>query len=338
MTPSETLTAEQRSDPKQLRADIVALIGNDLAKAMSIYDQELQSNSPAVADILAHTARFRGKQLRPTLLLLTAEAVGGINKSHHVLAAVIEMVHVATLLHDDVLDEADVRRHVVTVNRRWNNESSVLFGDFLFTHAFHLAASLGSTLACRRIGDASNKLCEGELTQINHRGDFELDEATYLKIIDGKTAELCAVAAELGARYSSANDHIVRACSQFGRNLGIAFQIADDLLDLVGQQTETGKTLGTDLEKQKPTLPLIHMLRTLNATEQKHVRALLESPDKNTRAAIDTYLEKTESIAYAAHTAQKFVTQAQRSLDQLEDSQAKTLLSNIAELAANRTA
>lgn len=322
--------------PDDLRQIISDLIGEDLAAAMRIYDAELRSTNPVVADILKHTNRYRGKQLRPSLLLLAAQATGGINTSHHTLAAVVEMIHVATLLHDDVLDEASVRRHVATVNSRWNNETSVLFGDYLFTHAFHLAAAVESTEACRRIGAATNRLCEGELTQVNSRGNLELVEAAYFEIIEGKTGELCAVSAELGARYAGADESIVSACADYGRLLGVAFQIADDILDLVGSKVETGKTLGTDIEKQKLTLPMIHMLSVLTGQELDLARALLNEPDATTRERLEPLVAKSRSIEYAMSRAQSIAGEASASIATLPDSPAKQLLMQMAEQAVNR--
>ena len=181
-------------------------------------------------------------------------------RSSPVLAAVVEMIHTATLVHDDMLDEAMIRRHAATVNAEWGNETAVLLGDYLFTHAFHLAASLDSTRACRWIGQATNKVCEGEMQQIHHRGNLDLDESDYFAIIEGKTAELTAVSCRLGASYAGAPESTVAALDRYGRNMGIAFQIADDVLDIWGEERVTGKSLGTDLEKQKLTLPIIHLL------------------------------------------------------------------------------
>src|SRR5262249_24294257 len=157
-----------------------------------------------VNDVFAHVTRFRGKRLRPMLLLLSASAAGRVTDDHKVLAAVVEMIHTATLVHDDVLDDATTRRHVATVNTRWNNETSVLFGDYLFTHAFHLASSLNSTLARRLIGRSTNVMCEGELSQVRERCNLLLAEDKYLQIIDAKTAELCALCCFLGAQFAGA--------------------------------------------------------------------------------------------------------------------------------------
>src|SRR5206468_475198 len=194
------------------------------------------------------------------LLLLTAKACGRVVPAHHTLAAVVEMVHTATLVHDDVLDDATVRRHRPTVNAEWGNQNSILLGDFLFTHAFHLASSVDAR-ACAIIGHATNRVCEGELQQNVERGNFDLTEDAYLDIVDGKTAELTSCCCRLGALYSGMDDEAVERLAQYGRYLGLAFQIADDLLDLVGEERAAGKSLGSDLAQQKLTLPLIHMMR-----------------------------------------------------------------------------
>src|SRR5262249_25288331 len=207
-----------------------------------------------------HLQHYRGKRLRPALLLLTARACGRVTPAHHTLAAVAEMIHTATLVHDDVLDDAALRRHVQTVNAGWGNQTSILLGDYLFTHAFHLSSTIGDARACELIGEATNRVCEGELHQVCERGNLDLTEAEYLDIIDGKTAELTSCCCRLGALYSGATTGVVEQLSRYGRWLGVAFQIADDLLDLVGEERTTGKSLGTDLDQQKLTLPLIYLL------------------------------------------------------------------------------
>ncbi len=226
-----------------------------------------------------------GKRLRPALLLLAAKACGQVNAQHLTLAAVVEMVHTATLVHDDVLDEASVRRHLATVNARWDNEASVLLGDFLFSHAFYLASTLESTLACQLIGRATNVVCEGEIRQKGSRGDFALDEATYFEILDAKTAALCACCCQLGAHFAGADESMTQRLTQFGRKLGIAFQIADDLLDVVGNETTVGKSLGTDLEKQKPTLPLIRALQIADDAQRASILAVLGERQRDTPSA-----------------------------------------------------
>jgi octaprenyl-diphosphate synthase len=312
-------------------------IGAELREAEQILLAELDSANPYVCDILQHATRFQGKRLRPMLLLLAAEACGGIRHEHKVLSAVVEMIHLATLVHDDVLDEAETRRHVATVNARWNNETSVLFGDYLFTHSFHLAASLGTTYACRAIGRATNLVCEGELSQIKERGNLDLTEDEYFRIIDGKTAELCALCGHLGAFYAAAETNVTQCLERYGRMLGLAFQIADDVLDLVGSERKTGKTLGSDLEKQKLTLPLIRLLRQLPESDAIAVRQLLAHPMESTRERLTPYFERSDAISYAHHRATHFAQDARRQLEVLPNSRAKRILFDIADFAVQRT-
>lgn len=320
-----------------LLARIDEYIGEDLQRVEQVFIRELHSRHPFVADILGHAAHFRGKRLRPILLLLTAEAAGGINENHRVLAAVVEMIHTATLVHDDVLDDADTRRHVATVNARWSNETSVLFGDYLFTHAFHLAASLESTLACRMIGRATNIVCEGELSQIHERGNLDLTEDVYLRIVDGKTAELCAVACHLGAHFCGVSPEIVESLEGYGRALGIAFQIADDLLDILGSENETGKSLGSDLTKQKLTMPLIRLLSTSDADDAIRIRELLANPAEETRAQLEPYLQGSDAVEYSVTRANEFAAQALSHLECLPKSPARSILEEVAEFATQRS-
>ncbi len=173
-------------------------IAQDMEAVERILATTLGSQRPAVAQLIQHLQHFQGKRLRPALLLLTAQACGQITPAHHTLAAVVEIIHTATLVHDDVLDTASVRRHVQTINAGWGNRTSILLGDYLFTHAFHLASSVDAR-ACSLIGEATNRVCEGELEQNTERGNVELSEASYLDIIDGKTAELTSCCCRLGA-------------------------------------------------------------------------------------------------------------------------------------------
>lgn len=313
-----------------------SLLGDSLAQVEGIFEGEISSENPFVRDIIAHTRRFRGKRLRPILCLLTAQANGGIQHEHLILAAVVEMIHTATLVHDDVLDEADVRRHVATVNVRWNNETSVLYGDYLFTHAFHLASTTGSAEACRIIGQATNRVCEGELTQIRNRGNCELTEAEYFSIIDGKTAELCAVACLIGAQFSGADELTVRRLEQFGRLLGQAFQIADDVLDLVGMETSVGKTLGTDLQQQKMTLPIIRLLQSCDEERRRQLIALIEEGTETAARELVGLARELGAIEETLLTARQLADQAREAMDCLPDSPAKELLAQLPLMSIER--
>ncbi len=326
----------QVSGPNLL-ARIHEFLGGSLDEADRIFREELRSRRPCVRDIFGHAVQFQGKRLRPMLLLLSAAASGGIRKDHHVLSAVVEMIHTATLVHDDILDEADTRRHVATVNARWNNETSVLFGDYLFTHAFHLAASLESTTACRLIGRATNVVCEGELTQISERGNLDLTEERYFEIIDGKTAELCALCGQLGAMYAGASEDVIEALSEYGRSLGLAFQIADDLLDLTGDEDRTGKTLGSDLLKQKLTLPVIRLLATANADDAAVIRELIANPDEHTGEKLLPYLEASDALTYTSQRAEELILAANSQLSILPESPARRILESLTEFVLHRS-
>lgn len=325
----DTTTLRNPEDVARRLAEMYAPIAAELAEAERVFAAELGSRFPFVQLLVEHSADFRGKRLRPALVLLTAQACGGIQPAHPVLAAVVEMIHTATLVHDDILDDAAARRHAATVNAEWGNEAAVLLGDYLFTHAFHLAASLDSTLACRWIGRATNLVCEGEMQQVRNRGNFELDEASYFAIIRGKTAELTAVSCRLGAHYAGAPLATVEALDRFGRDLGVAFQIADDVLDLWGEERTTGKTLGTDLEKQKLTLPLIRLLATVPPDVAEQVRELLSRSDPELRRRIQPELEASGALEYAWERAKEATRSALSALETLPDSRARNVLQSM---------
>lgn len=314
-----------------------APIADELEEAEAIFEREVASRFPFVQELVSHCADFRGKRLRPALVLLTGQACGGTTADHPVLAAVIEMIHTATLVHDDILDEALIRRHAATVNAEWGNETAVLLGDYLFTHAFHLAASLESTAACRWIGRATNLVCEGEMQQVRNRGNFALSEDDYFAIIRGKTAELTAVSCRLGAHYSGADSGTVHSLEEYGRDLGVAFQIADDVLDLWGEERTTGKSLGTDLEKQKLTLPLIRLLSTAPKPTASAVRRLLEGAESEDRHALRPILESSGALDYAWERAKQHAHLAASALGVLPDSPAKAVLRNLAAYVVRRT-
>ena len=282
-------------------------IARDLDEVERILATSMAGRRACVSPLVAHVHNYRGKRLRPALLLLTAHACGRVTPAHHTLAAVVEMIHTATLVHDDVLDSALVRRHVPTVNAGWGNQTSILLGDYLFTHAFHLASTVDAE-ACRLIGEATNRVCEGELQQGTERGNLALTEEAYLEIIDGKTAELTACCCRLGALYCGAGPEVVdrERLAGYGRRLGIAFQIADDLLDLVGEEQATGKSLGTDVDQRKLTLPLIYLLGHGAHEVRVRLRQILSAPGNHKREALLPYLVQSDAIDYARSRAQDF--------------------------------
>ncbi|WP_153559172.1 polyprenyl synthetase family protein [Roseimaritima sediminicola] len=298
--------------------------------------QQLQSRYEHLAPILRHGALLGGKRMRPALVLLAAEATGTIGEDHLTVATVLEMVHTATLVHDDVLDSAQFRRHVPTVNAKWDEQTSILLGDYLFAQSFYLAATLGDTRACRWIGEAARRVCEGELRQVHSRNVLDLDEAAYLSIVQGKTAELCSVACRLGAAYSGADQRTIDGLSHYGDALGIAFQIADDYLDLWGDSGQTGKTLGTDVYQGKMTLPLIRLLHSADQSLQAQVLEILRGPAEQRLERIMPLLAASDARQYTRQRAEQFVETALAAIAPLPASPAKQTLHKLARFAIER--
>jgi len=225
---------------------------------------QVDAFDPALAEYADYALKGHGKHLRPALVALSAEALGEVGEAHVVAAVVIEMVHLATLVHDDVMDEAQIRRAKPTLASRWGNETAVLFGDCLFAEALRLAASFPTPEVCRAVASATNTVCAGEILQTRSRGDFDLRLEDYLRIIDMKTAELFALSCDLAAFLTRASEPQRAALNRFGRAFGVAYQIFDDCQDVFGSEAKAGKSLGTDLAKGKLTLPLIELRRRVS--------------------------------------------------------------------------
>jgi octaprenyl-diphosphate synthase len=317
-------------------ANLLAPIVRDLEEVERILRQNLDSARPGVAELVKHLAHYKGKRLRPTLLLLTAHAVGTITPTHHRLAAVVEMIHTASLVHDDVLDSARLRRHVPTVNALWGNQASVMLGDHLFTHAFYLTSMMGDVRACQIIGASANRLCAGELHQISRRGRLDLSEDEYYEIIDAKTAALTACSCRLGTLHADLPEETIEHLTSYGRALGMAFQIADDLLDIVGEEKTTGKSLGTDLEQQKLTLPVIYLLQNAPAEQAARVRSILTAAGNHKREALLPELHAAGAIDYTRRKAEAFVAEALANLDCLPPSTGRSILEMVADRVVNR--
>ncbi|WP_428308543.1 polyprenyl synthetase family protein [Lacipirellula sp.] len=326
------------ADARQALSRLFAPIAADLALVDRRLQQELRHSDPFIDELAQHSFRIGGKRLRPALLLLTAQAVREVTPEHHTLAAVVEMVHTATLVHDDVLDEADVRRHLDTVNARWDNNTSVLLGDYLFSHAFYMASTLETTFGCRAIGESTNTVCEGELRQTNSSGNFWLSRDEYLGIIDAKTAELTACCCRLGAHYAGADEATVDRLTSYGRKLGMAFQIVDDLLDLEGEEQSTGKSLGTDLAHRKMTLPLIILRDQAAAADAERLQSLYEESDATHNSMLVDWLESSGALEQARRTAVEYAQEAAGELATLRDSEAKRMLAEIARFVIARNA
>jgi octaprenyl-diphosphate synthase len=255
--------------------DVAAALAEHQAEAAALFERQLASDLPPVNTLCMHVERYRGKMLRPAMVFLSGMACGTVGPRHHVVAATCEMIHMATLVHDDVLDEAEIRRKGSTVNHLRGNEVAVMLGDYLISKAFHLCSQAGDPALNLRLGEVTNTLCEGELVQLHHRDNLSLDEPTYFEIVRRKTAVLIGACCELGARLSGAGEAAERALYRFGEGLGVAFQIQDDLLDLEGREDVVGKSLGRDLEKGKLTLPVIlHLAQSEGAERELAIDAI----------------------------------------------------------------
>lgn len=301
--------------------------------------RELQSPIESLTPLLRQGGQLGGKRLRPALLLLSAEAIGEgkVRDEHLRLAVVLEMVHTATLIHDDVLDEAELRRRVPTIHAVWGPHAAILLGDYLFSQAYRLAATLPSTLACRWIGEAARRVCEGELRQVLARGSMDLDEATYLEMIRGKTAELCGAACRLGGRFAGGTKRQTRLLREFGDSLGIAFQIADDYLDLWGDDQQVGKTLGTDLKQGKWTLPVIRALQTAAPHERNKLMEALAGPPERRWADARVWLERSDAQEYTRSVANAYRDRALAAISDFSRSPATSALEVLAEFSVNRS-
>jgi octaprenyl-diphosphate synthase len=317
-------------------AAIADCVQPQLQAVERLFHEELQSDLTCVNTLVKHVSRFRGKMLRPLLVLLSGKAAGELTDAHVTIATVVEMVHMATLVHDDVLDEAELRRKGATINHLRGNEAAVLLGDYLISHSYHLCSSLDSQYASRLIGRTTNEVCAGELLQIDNRNNWDLDEATYLRIISLKTASLCAACCALGAKLSGASEDDIRRLETYGQALGTAFQIQDDILDVIGDTTTVGKTLGIDVEKGKMTLPMIHFLRTAPAEHQALLRSLLTGRDADKAERVRNLVLPSKSIAFATDRARQLVDKARSAIAELPDSEARRVLDSMAEFVVTR--
>ena len=319
-----------------LLAAITDCVQPQLDAVERLFHLELRSELTCVNTLVRHVSRFRGKMLRPLLVLLSGKACGELTDAHVTVATVVEMVHMATLVHDDVLDEAELRRRGATINHLRGNEAAVLLGDYLISHSYHLCSSLDSQLASRLIGRTTNQVCEGELLQIDNRNNWDLDEQTYLRIISLKTASLCATCCALGARLAGANEDEVRRFETYGLSLGVAFQIQDDILDVIGDADTVGKTLGIDVEKGKMTLPIIHFLHHAPAEHRALLRSLLVGGNGDKAERVRNLILPSDSIVYAADRARELVDRARAQLPELADSEARRVLDAMAEFVVTR--
>ncbi len=302
--------------------DLYEPIQGEIDRVEEMLRRELTHENPFVGRLIEHSSKFQGKRVRPALLLHCAHILGGVTDLHIALGTAVEMLHNATLIHDDVLDEAALRRRVQTLNGAWGNEASILFGDYLFAKAYALCARLHNREANLILARTVEEMCVGELSQIATKFNFDLDEEQYLGVIRSKTASLFSTACRLGGVGHRAAPDAVEALARYGTCLGMAFQIVDDCLDLTGTEREAGKSLGTDLEKGKLTLPVIQFLRQATPDERRALQDLLGSNGdrEDRRAEVLRLIQGRGFVRRSLERAAGWVEDAKASLRQVRDS------------------
>ncbi len=316
---------------------IQALAAPDMAAIDALIRTRLASDVVLINQIAEHIVSAGGKRLRPMLVALAGRACGRDAKpEHHQLAAIIEFIHTSTLLHDDVVDESDLRRGRSTANAIWGNAASVLVGDFLYSRSFQLMVELDSMQVMQILADTTNRIAEGEVLQLLHVRNPDTDEAAYLRVIERKTAILFAAATQLGALAAGADAATQHRLFDFGMHLGYAFQIADDVLDYTADATDLGKNLGDDLAEGKATLPLIHAMAHSDASVRVRLRGIVENGDADAMPEVLAAIRAAGSIEYSGRRASEYAQAAEDALDGLAENEALAALRGLARYAVSR--
>ena len=297
----------------------------------------MQTFDPEIASYARYALTNQGKQLRPALVALSAGSVGQPNDNLITVAVIIEMVHLATLVHDDVMDEAMLRRQRPTLAANWGNQISVLLGDCLFAHALKLAASFPTPEICRAVSAATKTVCSGEILQTHRQRRFQFSREEYFKVLEMKTAELFALSCELGGWLCGATPPERAGLRQFGLALGTAYQIYDDCLNLFGSEALVGKSLGTDLATGKLTLPVLVALERSNASDRAWLRELIERWNHGNVAPVLELLDKHDALDEARATIHQFLDTARRSLAALPESENRLGLATLTGFLAQQT-
>jgi len=317
--------------------DIRALIERDMCAVDEMIETRLRSDVVLINQVAHYIVKSGGKRLRPILVLLCAGACGYSGEAHIKLAAIIEFIHTATLLHDDVVDESELRRGRNTANALWGNSASVLVGDFLYSRSFQMMVSLANMRVMEILADTTNTIAEGEVMQLLNAHEPDTTEEQYLDVIHCKTAKLFEAASRLGAVLSGCGPKVENGLAEYGMRLGTAFQLVDDVLDYSADATEIGKNIGDDLAEGKPTLPLIHAIANGRPQHVAAVRKAIEEGGMEHIDAVRLAIESTGSIKYTARLARKEAEKAIGALAVLPDSEHKSALVGLAEFSASRS-
>lgn len=315
---------------------IVSLSAADMARVDACIHDSLKSDVVLINQIAKYIVSSGGKRLRPMLLTLCAHACGYRGQDHIPLAAIIEFIHTATLLHDDVVDESDLRRGQQSAHTVWGNAASVLVGDFLYSRSFQMMVGLNSMRIMEVLADTTNTIAEGEVQQLLNMGDPEVDQARYMQVIENKTAKLFEAACRLAAIISGQPADIEQALATYGNSLGSAFQVADDVLDYNGEAETMGKNAGDDLAEGKPTLPLIIARERCTEAERQLLDTAILNGGVDDLAPILAIIQKTDSLNSALAVAKAQADQAKNAIAVLPESAARTALEELANYSVNR--
>lgn len=313
-----------------------ALIGSEMKAVDAVIRDRLHSDVVLVRQVAEYIIGAGGKRLRPALVLLAAGAMGYAGRHHHELAAVVEFIHTATLLHDDVVDESALRRGRDTANAMFGNAASVLVGDFLYSRAFQMMVEVDDMRVMRVLSDATNVIAEGEVLQLMNCHDADVDEQRYLQVIRYKTAKLFEAAAQLGAILGGAAPDTERALADYGMHLGTAFQLVDDVLDYSGHEEDTGKHLGDDLAEGKPTLPLIYVMQHGNPEQAACVRRAIEEGGRDDFVAVLDAIHATGALSHARRQAELEAERAREAIRSLKDTNYREALLQLSLFAVER--
>ncbi|MGO1003931.1 polyprenyl synthetase family protein [Lysobacter sp. CA196] len=317
-------------------ATIQSLARDDMAAVDALIRRRLSSDVVLINQVAEYIVGAGGKRLRPMLLLLAAGALNHRGPDAHQLAAVVEFIHTATLLHDDVVDESDLRRGRKTANAVWGNAASVLVGDFLYSRSFQLMVELDRLEVMKILADTTNQIAEGEVLQLLHVRNPDTDETAYLRVIERKTAVLFAAATRLGAVLAGSDAAVQQRMHDYGMALGYAFQIADDVLDYASDAQTLGKNLGDDLAEGKATLPLIHAIAHSDDTTRARLRAAVEHGDTEAMPEVLAAIHATGGLDYSRKRACDYAAAAEAALDALEENDYTAALRGLARYAVSR--
>jgi len=312
------------------------VVKTDFEAVNQLILNQLHSDVPLVENIGEYLIEAGGKRLRPLLVLLSARACGYQGNNHIDLAAIIEFIHTATLLHDDVVDTSDLRRGRPTANAKWGNAPSVLVGDFLYSRAFQMMVKLDRMEILAILADTTNVISEGEVQQLINAGNAGISRQDYYTVIDKKTAQLFKAAAQVGAVIADADADSCESLAQYGHHLGMAFQLADDALDYSGSAEELGKNIGDDLAEGKPTLPLIHAMATGTKQQAELIKTAIEEKNLDHLDGVKNAIDATNAIAYTLDIARSHADKATGAIKALKDTKEKTVLIDLIKFSYNR--